>query len=76
MLKTVEYLDDVSSKAAVSMGTARLGLGKAVCDRMLDAVGGFNGAANLNTVEYFDRMSWKAAASMRTARSWLDTAVY
>ena len=53
------------------MTTRRIGVGCAVLNRLLFAVGGFDGSNRLSSVECYDpeRDEWKSVASMNTMRS-------
>lgn len=53
------------------MLTRRIGVGVAVINRLLYAVGGFDGANRLGSCECYnpDRDEWTAMASMNTVRS-------
>ena len=53
------------------MTTRRIGVGCAVLNRLLFAVGGFDGANRLSSVECYDpeRDEWRTVASMNTMRS-------
>ena len=53
------------------MYSARIGLGVTVVNRLLYAVGGFNGDERLSSVEFYhpELNAWKYAASMKYARS-------
>jgi kelch-like protein 1/4/5 len=55
------------------MSIARGGLGVAVLDGRLYAVGGYDGSSCLSTVEVFDPStnSWQPAPKMSTARNFL-----
>lgn len=54
-----------------SMSTRRIGVGCAVLNRLLFAVGGFDGQNRLSSVECYDpeRDEWTTVASMNTMRS-------
>nr|KAG5698336.1 hypothetical protein BaRGS_010922 [Batillaria attramentaria] len=54
-----------------SMVTRRIGVGCAVLNRLLFAVGGFDGQNRLSSVECYDpeRNEWRTVASMNTMRS-------
>lgn len=58
-----------------SMSCARLGVGVAVVNRLLYAVGGFDGARRVNTVECYhpENNVWTEVAPMRVARSGAGT---
>src|SRR5439155_526290 len=77
-LATVEAYDPASNTwtTKASMPTARGGLGVAVVNGVLYAVGGEDGASLLATVEAYDPTSntWTTKASMPTARVWLGVA--
>lgn len=53
------------------MLTRRIGVGVAVINRLLYAVGGFDGANRLSSCECYnpERDEWKTMASMNTVRS-------
>lgn len=53
------------------MLTRRIGVGVAVINRLLYAVGGFDGANRLGSCECYnpDRDEWNSMASMNTVRS-------
>ena len=53
------------------MLTRRIGVGCAVLNRLLFAVGGFDGANRLSSVECYnpERDEWRMVASMNTMRS-------
>lgn len=53
------------------MLTRRIGVGVAVINRLLYAVGGFDGANRLGSCECYnpDRDEWTSMASMNTVRS-------
>lgn len=53
------------------MLTRRIGVGVAVINRLLYAVGGFDGASRLSSCECYnpDEDEWKTMASMNTVRS-------
>ena len=53
------------------MGRARLGVGVAVVNRLLYAVGGFDGARRSNSVECYhpENNCWTEVATMHYARS-------
>lgn len=53
------------------MLTRRIGVGVAVINRLLYAVGGFDGANRLGSCECYnpDRDEWTSLASMNTVRS-------
>lgn len=53
------------------MLTRRIGVGVAVINRLLYAVGGFDGANRLSSCEcyYPERDEWRTMASMNTVRS-------
>ena len=57
--------------AVAQMGTRRIGVGVAVVNRLLYAVGGFDGQKRLNSVECYtpETNSWHFVASMNTTRS-------
>lgn len=54
-----------------SMMTRRIGVGVAVINRLLYAVGGFDGSNRLSSCECYnpDRDEWKTMAPMNTVRS-------
>jgi len=54
-----------------SMETCRIGVGVAVVNRLLYAVGGFDGVNRLSSVECYhpERNEWKFVASMNVTRS-------
>lgn len=53
------------------MLTRRIGVGVAVINRLLYAVGGYDGANRLSSCECYnpERNEWKTMASMKTLRS-------
>lgn len=53
------------------MLTRRIGVGVAVLNRLLYAVGGFDGSARLSSAECYhpERDAWRAIAPMATIRS-------
>ena len=53
------------------MSTRRIGVGCAVLNRLLFAVGGFDGVNRLSSVECYDpeRDEWRTVAPMNTMRS-------
>lgn len=53
------------------MGTRRIGVGVAVLNRLLYAVGGFDGSARLRSAERYhpERDSWQPIPPMATVRS-------
>lgn len=53
------------------MLTRRIGVGVAVINRLLYAVGGFDGASRLSSCECYnpDKDEWKTMAPMNTVRS-------
>jgi hypothetical protein len=60
-----------SWKLISTMLTRRIGVGCAALNRLLFAVGGFDGANRLSSVECYnpERDEWKMVASMNTMRS-------
>ena len=70
LLSRYEPTEDVWSPVA-SMATRRIGVGVAVVNRLLYAVGGFDGQKRLNSVECYtpETNSWHFVASMNTTRS-------
>ncbi|VDO94920.1 unnamed protein product [Schistosoma margrebowiei] len=58
-----------------SMNSRRIGLGVAVLNRLLYAVGGFDGEKRLNTVERYDpeKDNWEELACLNRARSGAGT---
>ena len=53
------------------MNLPRIGLGCAVVNRLLYAVGGYDGQSRLNQVEYYnpEQNKWSFVASMKESRS-------
>jgi len=71
-LSAVEIFDPVAGrwKDAEPMATLRSRVGVTVADRMLYAIGGYNGAERLSTVEAYDanRGQWRRVANMNCKR--------
>lgn len=61
--------------SVASMGCARLGVGVAVVNRLLYAVGGFDGARRIASVECYhpENNCWNEIAPMNIARSGAGT---
>ncbi|KAM3723119.1 Kelch-like protein [Dirofilaria immitis] len=78
-LSTVEMYDPMTCKwtAAQPMNSIRSRIGVAVMNRMLYAIGGFNGHDRLRTVEVFDpdQNKWTEVSSLINKRSALGAAV-
>ncbi|VDK73427.1 unnamed protein product [Onchocerca ochengi] len=78
-LSTVEMYDPMIGKwtAAQPMNSIRSRIGVAVMNRMLYAIGGFNGHDRLRTVEVFDpdQNKWTEVSSLINKRSALGAAV-
>ena len=72
-LSTVEVYDPIQGRwrDAEAMSMSRSGLGVAVMQNKLYAIGGYNGQKRLNTVEVFDAQTgrWSKVASMNCKRS-------
>lgn len=68
-------ITDTWTPLANSMATRRIGVGVAVVNRLLYAVGGFDGANRLRSVECYTPESdeWKFVAPMNTMRSGAGT---
>lgn len=60
-----------SWQLVAAMLTRRIGVGVAVINRLLYAVGGFDGTHRLSSAECYnpDRDEWRSVASMNTVRS-------
>ncbi|EJW79909.1 kelch domain-containing protein family protein, partial [Wuchereria bancrofti] len=78
-LSTVEMYDPMTGKwtSAQPMNSIRSRVGVAVLNRMLYAIGGFNGHDRLRTVEIFDpdQDKWTEVSSLINKRSALGAAV-
>ncbi|XP_075261820.1 uncharacterized protein LOC142353456 isoform X2 [Convolutriloba macropyga] len=80
-LKTVEKLDGGSGSIVIpmaSMNVARSGIGVAVLNGLIYAVGGHDGTSYLNSVECYDPSSkkWSIVANMNCPRRYVAVCAY